>query len=124
MPSAATTCAVRGIVYRKTAVGREEATITRRRCWSATARTRKPDMADFWEWLAEVLRHGNGLCGNRSRRCGRRTALIPIQWDHVGPKVLENGRLVYDYTDPITLNAGSPARHRCSAPPRPERITG
>jgi HK97 family phage portal protein len=59
---------------------------------------------DFVQWLvAQTLRHGNGLAEQTFDQAGRFTGLRPLAWDRVAPKVLPDGRLVYDFSDPITM---------------------
>src|SRR5262249_19194326 len=52
---------------------------------------------DFVQWLmAQTLRHGNGLAEQIFDAGNRFAGLRPIPWDHMAPKMLPDGRLVYD----------------------------
>lgn len=99
-----TFASVPAIVYRLTPDGREEdaehplSKIVRD---GANANQAWPD---FIQWLvAQTLRHGNGLAEQVLDEGGVLVELRPLPWERISPKVLVSGRLVYDFTDPITL---------------------
>jgi HK97 family phage portal protein len=59
---------------------------------------------DFAQWLvADTLRYGNGVAEKVYDDAGRLAELRPIPWPRVAPRILPTGRLVYDFSDPITL---------------------
>jgi phage portal protein BeeE len=90
-------------VYVKTAKGREEdgehplARIVRD---GANAHQTWPD---FLQWkAAQCLRYGNALAELIHDGSGL-AELRPMPWERVNAKILPNGRLVYDFTDPQTM---------------------
>ena len=59
---------------------------------------------DFLQWLvAQTLRYGNGVAEKVYDSAGRLTELKPIPFDRIAIKVLETGRLTYEFTDQVTL---------------------
>lgn len=101
---AGTVASLPAIVYRVTESGREEDT----QHPLARAVRDGPNMhqtwPDFIQWLvAQTLRFGNGLAEQVLDGGGQLSELRPIPWDRVAPKVLLTGRIVYDFTDPITF---------------------
>ncbi len=99
-----TVASLPALVYRVTDKGREEdaehplARIVRD---GANAHQTWPD---FSQWLvAQTLRHGNGLAEQVLDDGNQLVELRPVPWDRIAPKMLLNGRMVYDFTDPITL---------------------
>ena len=59
---------------------------------------------DFAQWLvAQTLRYGNGVSEIVLDDAGRLTELRPIPFERISAKVLQDRRIVYDFTDLITL---------------------
>jgi HK97 family phage portal protein len=100
---AGTVASLPAIVYRTTANGREEDNTHPLARLVRDGPNQHQSWPDFIQWLvAQTLRHGNGLA--EQVFAGNQLAeLRPIPWDCLSAKVLLDGRLVFDFTDPITL---------------------
>jgi HK97 family phage portal protein len=92
------------LVYRVTDTGREEDTAHPLARIVRDGPNAHQTWPDFIQWLvAQCLRHGNGLAEQVLDNADRLNELRPLPWDRVAPKILLTGRMVYDFTDPITL---------------------
>lgn len=60
-----------------------------------------PDFVQWW--IAQTLRYGNGVAEKALDDAGRLIELRPLPFERIAVKVLDTGRLVYEFTDQITL---------------------
>ena len=91
-------------VYRLTGAGREEDSAHPLAAIVRDGPNQYQTWPDFIQWLvAQVLRYGNGLAEKVLDNNGVLIELRPLPWERVAPKILLTRRLVFDFSDPVTL---------------------
>ncbi|WP_374656460.1 phage portal protein [Dongia sp.] len=99
---AGTICSLPAYVYRVTDAGREEDPGHPLARLTVDGFNDNLSWPDGVQWLgAECLRYGNAAL-EKIPAAGAVRELVPLPWPCLVPKILASGRMVYEYTDPIT----------------------
>lgn len=100
---AGTIASLPAYVYRVTDAGREEDEAHPLALIVRDGFNENLTWPDGMQWLAaECLRHGNAVAEKIADDGARIRELRPLPWPSLAAKVLPTGRMVYDFTDPLT----------------------